>query len=201
MKNDKSQFAVRTADFYLSLFICHFGHLTEKSLAGCEGLSAWSYKSVFICGFVQTRIVNSLLQEALDLLSRGSGLFRHVRVRVRVGKIAQELHVRRQVEGPQLFDRIQPNLPVAIPRELTKTPREIGILRRGCEPAIERRGPQIGFPAGIGVGAKSRNKRRILQPGQPEQRAEANRAPIARISGELTKQEVFRTLRAHPAER
>src|SRR2546427_5594865 len=34
MKNDKSQFVVRTSDFYLSLVICH---LTEKSSPGCKG--------------------------------------------------------------------------------------------------------------------------------------------------------------------
>src|SRR5205823_9036275 len=34
MKNDKSQFVVRTSDFYLSLVICH---LTEKSFAGRKG--------------------------------------------------------------------------------------------------------------------------------------------------------------------
>src|SRR5947208_7020354 len=152
--------------------------LAEKSLAGCEGL--WlSRTKVFICGFVQTRIVNSLLREALDLFGRGSGLFRDVRVRVRLGKIAQELHVGRQVEGSQLFDRIQPDLPVAISGKLTKTSRELRILRRGCKPAIERRAPQVGFPSGIGVGAKSRNKRWVFEVSQSEQRAEANRAPVA----------------------
>src|SRR5205809_7173827 len=34
MENDKSQFVVRTSDFYLSLVICH---LTEKSSPGCKG--------------------------------------------------------------------------------------------------------------------------------------------------------------------
>src|SRR6266568_8387765 len=34
MENDKSQFVVRTSEFYLSLVICH---LTEKSSPGCKG--------------------------------------------------------------------------------------------------------------------------------------------------------------------
>src|SRR5207247_11049810 len=40
MKNDKSQFAVRTSDFHLSSFICHLSFVRKKSLPGCVGAQA-----------------------------------------------------------------------------------------------------------------------------------------------------------------
>ena len=43
MKNDKSQFVVRTSDFYLSLFICHLSSvISRKNPLEEKGGSAYS---------------------------------------------------------------------------------------------------------------------------------------------------------------
>ncbi len=85
MKNDKSQFVVRTSNFYLSLFIIvHLslvmGHLTENPCQAAKNFRVSSideHRSVFMrvhlwfdscfgCGWVAVQFVARLFKKLLD---------------------------------------------------------------------------------------------------------------------------------------